>query len=152
MLRKFAPAAIIASASASTSVAAARSGGVELVPVGAARNVGALRIEVASAVATEQPHTYQLTMKVENTTNRTVHTPHVDLLCKGDTAPRPFGLTGYLVPTASELPAHSKGHGVLVLYPFGVCVRPSVRFSTRQRQPGGVMRTDEVTYSLAGLA
>ena len=91
---------------ASPSVAgAAQRGGVELVPVGQARDVGPLRIEVASAVATVQPHTYRLTMTVDNKTKRTVHGPHVDLNCKGDSAPHPFGLTGFLVPTASKMHA-----------------------------------------------
>lgn len=90
-------------------------------------------------------------MTVGNKTKRTVHGPHVELNCKGDSGPRPFGLTGFLVPTASKMHARFKGHGVLVLYPQGVCESPTVRFFTRQKQPGGVVRTDEVTYSLAGL-
>lgn len=90
--------------SSSGSVATAtQSGGVDLVPVGESRNVGPLRIRVTSAVDTVQPHTYRLTMTVDNKSNRTVHGPHVDLNCKGDGAPHPFGLTGFLVPTASKL-------------------------------------------------
>jgi len=69
----------------------------------------------------------------------------------GDSGPRPFGLTGYLVPTASRLRARSKGHGVLILSPQGTCDSPSVPFYPQEKEAGGVIGIDEVTFTLAGL-
>jgi len=46
-------------ASFESEASAAQSGGVAIVTVGKARNIGPLRIKVVSAISTVQPHTYR---------------------------------------------------------------------------------------------
>ena len=123
----------------------------DMASVGQTRRVGPLAIKLVSAVGTPDPHTYRLALSVVNKTGRSVHIPHVDLHCKGGLGPQGFGLTGFLVSDQSRIAAHAKEHGELILYPQQVCEEPSVRFYTRQKRPGGVMRTEEVAYSLQGL-
>jgi len=78
--------------------------------------------------------------------------PHVDLHCKGGLGPWGFGLTGPLLSALSKISPRTREHGVLILYPQQICENASVRFYARQKRPGGVMRTEAVSYSLQGLA